>query len=145
MRVDVEVNGRKISAVSVDELSKVANPEVVIDCRKSNEIPAGEAAPAEGGPKVIRLPMTAQTLSEQDMDQLRREFARGAGPFVVASETGLRAATVVLAHAGRVQGWKADDALARCPALGERAALAGFLRFYLAEHADRSERKDGNF
>ena len=141
MRMDVEVNGRSISAVSAEELGKVPTPEVVLDLRKSTEIPAGEAAP----PKVVRLPVTAGSLSEQDMDQARREFARGAGPFVVLSETGRRAAAVVLAHAGRVLGWKTEQALERCPDLSKSPDLARFLETYLAEHADRSERKDGNF
>ncbi len=89
--------------------------------------------------------MTTKTLSEQDMEQVRREFARSGGPFQVVSQTGWRAATVVLAHAGRVLGWKPEEALARCPGLGERADLAGFLSTYLTEHADRGERRDADF
>ena len=144
MRVDVEVNGRKISALAVEERAGAEAPEVVLDCRKATEIPAGEA-PLPEGVKLVRLPMTALTLSEQDLDQVRREFARGGGPFQVVSQTGWRAATVVLAHAGRVLGWKPQEALARCPGLVERADLARFLTTYLVEHSDRSQRRDGNF
>lgn len=144
MRLDVEVKGRKIAAVSAADRG---TPEagVVIDCRKSNEIPADEAKPAEGGPKVVHLPMTAATLSEQDMDQLRRELARAEGPFEVVSTNGRRAAAAVLAHAGRVLGWKPAEALAKCPAVGEHPHLSTFVNRYLDEHADRSERKDGDF
>lgn len=144
MRLDVEVNGRRIAAVSAADRG---TPEggVVVDCRKSSEIPADEAKPAEGGPKVVRLPMTADTLSEQDLDQLRREFARAEGPFVVVSTNGRRAAAAVLAHAGRVLGWKSDEALAKCPDVGSHPQLAAFVKRYVEEHADRSERKDGNF
>ncbi len=144
MRVDVEVNGRKISALSVEERSGAAAPEVVLDCRKTTEIPADEV-PLPDGVRRVRLPMTAQTLSEQDLEQVRREFARSGGPFQVVSQTGWRAATVVLAHAGRVLGWKPEEALARCPGLEARSDLAGFLGTYLTEHADRSERRDGDF
>lgn len=143
--MDVEVNGKKIAAGSVEERGRGTTPQVILDCRKANEIPAGEPAPAEGGPKLVRLPMTAATMSEQDVDQVRREIARTEGPFLVLSETGMRAATVVLAHAGRALGWKPEEALARCPGLEAKPLLAGFLRSYLVEHADRSERKDGNF
>lgn len=138
MRVDVEVNGRKISAVSVNELPQVDSPDVVVDCRKSIEVPEGEAAPAKG----VRIPFTAQTLSEQDMDQLRHEFVRSPGPIAVVSETGWRAAAAVLAHAGRVLGWSAEDTLGRCPGLEEKEHLARWVRDYLARHADRGERRD---
>lgn len=144
MRLDVEVNGRRIAAVSAEELGTPTGG-VVIECRKSNEIPAGAGKPAEGGPKLVLLPLTELTLSEQDLDQARREFARAEGPFVVVSTRGRRAAAVVLAHAGRVLGWKPAEALARCPAVAEHPQMAAFVTRYLDEHADRAERKDGNF
>jgi len=145
LRVDVEVNGRKITAAPVTVRDEVEPFEVVLDCRRSTEIPPQEAPPSPEGLKVVRLPLTAETLSEQDLDQARREFARGAGPFLVLSQTGFRAATVVLAHAGRVLGWKPEEALARCPGLKGHPQLAGFLTRYLTEHADRSVRQDGDF
>lgn len=144
MRLDVEVNGRRIAAVSAADRG-TPQGGVVIDCRKSNEIPADEEKPAEGGPKVVPLPLTAETLSEQDMDQARREFARAEGPFTVVSQDGRRAAAVVLAHAARVLQWKSDEALAKCPEVAAHPQLAAFVKRYVDEHADRSERKDGNF
>jgi len=145
LRVDVEVNGRKITAAPVAMRNQVEAPAVVLDCRRSTEIPPQEAPTPTEGSKVIRLPLAAETLSEQDLDQARREFARDPGPFLVMSQTGFRAATVVLAHAGRVLGWKPEEALARCPGLEAHRPLAGFLTRYLTEHADRSVRRDGNF
>jgi hypothetical protein len=145
LRVDVEVNGRKITAAPVASRDQVETPAVVLDCRRSTEIPTQEAPTPAEGLKVVRLPLTAETLSEQDMDQARREFARSPGPFLVLSQTGFRAATVVLAHAGRVLGWKPEEALSHCPGLEANPLLVGFLTRYLVEHSDRSVRRDGNF
>ncbi len=145
MRVDVEVNGRKITAIPVAMRDQIQAPEVLLDCRRSTEFPSGQVPAPPEGLKLVRLPLSAESLSEQDLEQVRREFARSAGPFLVVSQTGLRAATVVLAHAGRVLGWKPEEALARCPGLEADPRLTGFLTRYLKEHADRSVRKDGDF
>lgn len=144
MELELEVNGQKIRALSVDHLEKFRKADKencprLVDLRKVTEIEEDLTAEFKEAEKpYLRIPVRADTLSEQDMDAMRREFGRRLGPYAVISTGGLRAAAMLLMHAGRNQEWSYEDALKKCQELKKskgHEALKERMKGYLERHA----------
>ena len=145
MRWEVEVNGEKLAAGPVGELTellgktaeqiKESGPKCVVDLRRGLEMPNKPTARLkELGVSYAHVPVILETFSEQDMDCGRREFARHWGQVLVISEKGSRAIFFVLSHAARAQGWSYEEALSNCSALSTEKVWLEHLKAYLARH-----------
>lgn len=140
MHLELEVNGQTLVGADLAQLqAALADPEkkypCVVDLRRRTEWSESPAPKfKELGVKYVPLPVDAETFSEQDMDAVRREFARHWGKVLVVSVRGARSCFLVLAHAARVQGWSYEDALAKCPDLKNHEQLCAHLRSYLQRH-----------
>ncbi|MBS2039455.1 hypothetical protein JST97_31000 [bacterium] len=139
MRLELTCRDLKILACDsawLDQAVAQDNPEskLVVDLRKVNEINALPENLKDKGISRVSIPVTARSWSEQDMDMLRREFARGVSPVVVLSAGGERAALMALQHVARVEQWSLEQALEKCPAVGKREELKKLLADYLARH-----------
>lgn len=141
MKIDFEVAGLKITALSEDALGDGAGYAYVVDLRKAFEIKS-DPAPGlkEKNIPYYRMGIDAHSLSEQDMDHLRRELARRAGHYAVVSLGGKRAAAMCLMHAGRTHHWSVEDTLAKCKEVADDKGLAAEVRGYLERHVDTSAR-----
>lgn len=146
MRWEVEVNRDKLVAAPVGELTELLaktaeaiqenGPKCVVDLRRGLEISEKPAARLrELGVNYVQVPVSAETFSEQDMDCVRREFARRWGRVLVVSEKGARAIYFVLSHAARAQGWSYEQAVASCSPLAGETIWLDHLRPYLARHS----------
>ncbi len=143
MELEVNVKGQNIKAVSQDKLAdiipnaKEPHPHV-IDLRKILEIEDyQEDKFKDAGFTYRRIPVEPLTLSEQDMDALRREFARQRGRYIVFSSGGIRAAALVLMHAARTLKWNFEETLDKCPELKnsqQHAELKHWMKDYLKRH-----------
>ena len=148
MHWEIELNNQKLVAAPASELSSVLalTPDAikqgegfacVVDLRKSQEIQdKPNARLQELGVRYVQVPVTAATFSEQDMDAVRREFARSWGQVLVVSQGGTRATFLTLAHAARVRGWSPEQAMESCPKMrpAEEQAWVDHLSCYLARH-----------
>lgn len=141
MKMDFEVGGLAMTALSQDKLGDAAGFGSVVDLRKAFEI-SEDPAPGlkEKNIAYCRMGIDAGSLSEQDMDHLRRELARRAGPYAVVSSGGKRAAAMCLMHAGRTLGWSVDDTLKRCQEVAQDKMLSAEVQSYLERHRDTSAR-----
>ena len=139
MKMDFEVAGLSITALSEDKLGDGTGFGSVVDLRKAFEIKA-DPAPGlkEKSIAYCRLGIDAKSLSEQDMDHLRRELARRAGPYAVVSSGGKRALAMCLMHAGRTAGWSVADTLAKSKEIADDAVLSAEVKSYLERHVDKS-------
>ncbi len=138
MKIELEVNGQTIHALSEEEWKRDDYPRV-IDLRRADEVDPGLAAEMKEADKVyLRVPISPETLSEQDLDRLRWEFARRKGPYAVISTQGVRAAALVLMHAARTQKWDLDKVFKECPAVKKDKGLEAFVTGYLERHSARS-------
>ncbi len=139
--LEIEVAGQTVTALSEDQLGDGAAFGSVIDLRRSFEVKS-DPAPGlkEKNIAYYRMAIDAGSLSEQDMDHLRRELARRQGPYAVISTGGKRAATMLLMHAARTLGWDADEALKRCSEVREDQRLSQELKSYIEQHKDRNAR-----
>lgn len=141
VKVELEVAGQSVTALSEDQLGDGAGFGSVIDLRRSFEVKS-DPAPGlkEKNVAYYRMAIDALSLSEQDMDHLRRELARRQGPYAVVSAGGKRAATMLLMHAARTLGWSSEEALKRCSEVREDKLLSQEVKSYLEQHKDRSAR-----
>lgn len=142
MRFEAEVHGQKLVGAPVaelDELLALSAEDIkagkgypcVVDVRKKMEASVAPAAKCkELGISYQHVPVTLESYSEQDMDHLRREFARKWGRVLVISAGGERASFLVLSHAARALSWKGEEALEKCP-----PRWRGKLDAYLHRHA----------
>jgi hypothetical protein len=144
MRWEIEINGTKIVAGPAAELTPLLEltPEAVkagegfpcvVDVRKAMEIVEKPTARLkELGVRYVPVPVTVATFSEQDMDAIRREFARSWPRLLVISQGGIRASFLALAHAARVKGWSLKEATESCSGLPKE--WLDHLGPYLARH-----------
>jgi hypothetical protein len=104
----------------------------VIDLRTLSEIGDRLVPKAPEGWGYRRLPLTGQTISEQDLDVFRREFFRKPRT-VVVGPTALRPSLLVEASLARLErsGW---DYPKRAAENGEEPELFGWLTAYLVRH-----------
>ncbi|MCA9795822.1 MAG: hypothetical protein KC910_28640 [Candidatus Eremiobacteraeota bacterium] len=137
MKLELEVKGQTIHVLSDEHLKSIedkAYPQV-IDLRRNHEVDGKLAEKLrEEGVHYTHIPVSPETLSEQDVDHARWEFARRKGPYAVLSTKGVRAAAVVLMHAARVEDWSLDETLKKCPELKKEKKLKAFLAGYLERH-----------
>lgn len=142
MKLELEVKGITIHALSADELEGADGYRHVIDLRKAHEIGDDRAkAYKEKGVAYVRVPVGPDTLSEQDLDHVRWELARRKGPYAIVSRDGHRAATVLLMHAGRTNKWSPEETLQRAELPQE---LQKHVRDYLERHHDTVPPEDLN-
>lgn len=139
MRLELTCREVKILACDsawLEQAVSQENPEskLVVDLRKVNEIAGLPENLKDKGITRVSIPVTPQSWSEQDMDMLRRELARGVSPVVVMSAGGQRAALMALQHVARVEQWPLETALEKCPEVGQREELKKLLGDYLARH-----------
>lgn len=141
MKMEFEVAGLKITALSEDALGDGSDYAYVVDLRKAFEIKTNPAPGLkEKNIPYCRLGIDAGSLSEQDMDHLRRELARRAGHYAVVSSGGKRAVAMCLMHAGRTGRWSVQDTLARSKEIAEDPVLSAEVRGYLERHRDTAAR-----
>ena len=144
MQWDIEVNQQKIAARPVQQLEallKLTADDIkagqgflcVVDLRKVTEI-SKKPALKELDVRYVSVPVVVETFSEQDMDFVRREFARHWGRVLIVSEGGVRATFFALAHAARAQKWTLERALSECPALAKEKPWLDYLTAYLSRH-----------
>ena len=137
--MELELNGQTLVALDAQELDSVfagADCKCLVDLRKAQERSDSPAPRCkEKGIAYVHVPVTPATLSEQDLDFVRRETGRRWGRLAVLSSGGQRAAALVLMHAGRSGQWSDEDTLARCPELED--AWKQQVRTYLARHRER--------
>ena len=145
MQYEQTVNGQRLVAatpdvfeqtlkLSADAIKAGEGFPCVVDLRKKQEMSEFPAAKCkELGINYAHVPVTPETLSEQDIDHCRREFARGWGRVLVISQGGQRALLMVILQAARVQGWKAPEATAKCPDL-QLPTYKQYLEGYLSRH-----------
>lgn len=109
-------------------------PATVVDLRTFVE--AGEEAPPRSpeGWGYRRLPITGATVSEQDLDVLRREFFRRTHTIVMGPNSS-RPRLLVAAALSRLDqgGWKGGARAEADPSHGENA-LQDWLTAYLSRH-----------
>jgi hypothetical protein len=141
MKMDFEVAGLTITAMSQDKLGDGSGFGSVVDLRKAFEI-KDDPAPGlkEKNVAYYRMGIDAASLSEQDMDHLRRELARRAGPYAIVSSGGKRAVAMCLMHAGRTLGWSVGDTLAKSKDVAEDKVLSAEITNYIERHVDRKAR-----
>jgi protein tyrosine phosphatase (PTP) superfamily phosphohydrolase (DUF442 family) len=145
VQFEQQVNGQRLVA-STPELLEAALSQTkesikagegfpcIVDLRKKlemGEFPASRCKDA--GISYLHLPVTPESLSEQDIDHVRREFGRNWGRVLVISTHGQRAVLMVAMQAARVAGIGAADAAKKFPELTD-PALKQYLEAYLNRH-----------
>jgi hypothetical protein len=141
MKMQFEVAGVSLTAMSQDVLGDASGFGSVVDLRKAFEV-SSDPGPAlkEKNIAYYRMGIDAKSLSEQDMDHLRRELARRAGPYAIVSTGGKRAVAMCLMHAGRTEGWSVEDTLAKSQEVADDSVLSAEVKSYLERHRDRAAR-----
>lgn len=135
--LELTVKGRKIAAVDASAEADLKKGEVasILDLRRAAELEEDLGAFfKEKDTDYLRIPMIPETVSEQDLDSIRWEFARNRDSYALISTGGTRAAAVLLMHAGRTEKWDYQETLKHYPDLKKEKGLASWVEAYLERH-----------
>lgn len=91
----------------------------VIDFRMPGETPASNAELAAGnGLGYVNIPVSKQSLSPEQIDELERAMQEKEGPYLIHCASGARAAMLLALRKARQQQWNAERTFDEARAMG---------------------------